>query len=169
MNRSVAKNYLEGKKPNGLGSLGSDKFYKLAQNSFKVKKYSLAVDNCRLAVDLASRQNDLDQAAQAYRLWIESLFELKKFPEVKKVCCDARGKFGHDLSLLYCEFKAAYFSNDYYIAAKLGRELISFYSNSNFGPSALFNITQDKLDYVINILKEIKNSGIDQSGSTYRE
>jgi len=169
MNKLAAKNYIESKKSNGLGSLGFDKFYKLAQNSYGVKKYSRAIDNCRLAVDLASRQNNLDQAARAYRLWIESLFELKKFPEVKKVCRDARGKFGHDLSLLYYEFKAAHLANDYNIAAKLGRELICSHENADFGHSALFNITQDKLDDVNNILTEIKNSGFDNSSSTYME
>lgn len=166
MNKLAAKNYVEGKKLNGLGGLGFDKFYRLAQNSYNVKKYSRAIDNCRLAVDLAGRQNNLDQAALAYRLWIESLFELKKFTEVKKVCRDARSQFGHDLSLLYCEFKAAYLANDYTIAVKLGREFISSHENTNFGHSALFNSTQDKLDDVNNILTKIKNSEFDKSSST---
>lgn len=160
MNRSAVKNNLEGKKPNGLGSLGFDKFYKLAQNSFGVKKYSRAVDNCRLAVDLALRQNNLEQAARAYRLWIESLFELAKFQDIKKVCCDARSKFGHDLSLLYYEFKATFFSNDYHIAAKLGKELKNALDNTSFASPALFIITQDKLDEVNNYLMEIEKSGL---------
>jgi len=169
MNRPTAKNYLEGKKPNGLGNLGFDKFYKLAQNSFNVKKYDRAVDNCRLAVESAVRQSNLNQAAQAYRLWLESLFELNKFPEIKKVCCDARGKFGHDLSLLYYEFKAAFLANDFHIAAKLGRELINSHNNTNSGPSALFDIAQDKLDEVNNIITVIKNSGFDKSDNTCME
>jgi len=160
MNKSAVKSNLEGKKPNGLGSLGFAKFYKLAQNSFGVKKYSRAVDNCRLAVEMALRQNNLEQAAQAYRLWIESLFELNKFPDIKKVCCDARSKFGHDLSLLYFELKAAFLSNDHHIAAKLGREFMNAHDNTSFGSPALFKITQEKLDEVNNYLVEIEKSGL---------
>ncbi len=169
MNRPIVKNYLESKKSNGLGSLGFDKFYKLAQNSFGVKKYARAVDNCRLAVEMAIRQNNLNQAAQAYRLWLESLFELNKFSDVRKVCCDARGKFGHDLGLLYYEFKAAFLANDYQAAGKLGRELINSHNDANSGLSALFSMTQDKLDNVNNVLEEIKNSGFDKSGGTDME
>jgi hypothetical protein len=158
MEKTRIKGFNGGRKGNSLGSFGFDKFMKLARNSFSVKKYSRAVDNCRLAVDFAVRRNDFDQAAQAYRLWIDSLFELNKFADVKKVCCDARSKFGHSLDLIYYEFKVALALGDFTIAAKLAREFIESHKNIKMQTSPAFNVMVDKLDEVTVTLAEIEKS-----------
>ena len=155
MTKSYANNFNGGRKARVLGNLNFDKFMKLARNSFAVKKYSRAVDNCRLAVEFAVRQSDPESAAAAYRLWIKSLFELSKFAEIKKVCCDARSKFGHSLDLLYYEFKAAVSAGYYETAAKLAREFIVSHKSLDPKTPPAFNMTADKIGEVTSMLEKI--------------
>ncbi len=160
MIRTNVKNVVGDRNARSLGNLGFEKFMMLARNSFKVKKYSRTADNCRLAADAALSRNKPRQAAQAYQLWIKSLFEQGKYMDVKKVCCDARNKFGNKLDLLYFEFKAAMSSRHFRIAAKLAQEFIEMHKNSRTDPSAPFNTSIDKLDDVKSALKEIKDDAI---------
>ncbi|MCP4581877.1 MAG: hypothetical protein GY839_09675 [candidate division Zixibacteria bacterium] len=156
MGKSYTNNINGGRRTKSLGNLGFDKFIKLAKNSYGVKKYSRAIDNCRLAVDFAVRQNDLEQAAEAYHLWIDSLFELTKYADVKKVCCDARSKFGHSLDLLYYEFKVAMLTGEFKIAAKLAKEFIESHKNIKAETSPAFNAMADKLDEITVALEDIE-------------
>ena len=131
---------------------------KLAYNSYNVKKYSRTADNCRLAVDMAIQQNDQAQAAEAYRLWIASLFEQRKYGEVKKVCCDARSKFGSRLDLLYFEFKASHLAGDQEKALKLAAEYKETRKTIDLQNPTTFESTADKIGEVEQILTDI-NSG----------
>lgn len=106
------------------GRFGTKDFLKLARNSYAIKKYSRAIDNCRLAVDMAIKNNDNLEAAEAFNLWINILLEEKKYSEVKKVTCDARSKLGNYPELLYYEFKASLNLPNISNAIKLGREFI---------------------------------------------
>jgi len=131
---------------------------KLAYNSYNVKKYSRTADNCRLAVDMAIRQKNSAQAAEAYRLWIASLFEQNKYGEVKRICCDARSKFGSSLDLVYFEFKASYLAGDTEKALRLAAEFKEVGKSVDAQNPTAFETTSDKIGEVQSILENI-NSG----------
>jgi hypothetical protein len=111
-----------GRGPRPLGNYGYNDFMKLALNSFNGKKYARAIDNCRLAVENALRQNKFSWASEAYDLWINALFVDKRHSEIKRVCCDARSKLGSYLDLLYYEYMAARLMNDIVLARKFAME-----------------------------------------------
>lgn len=140
-----------------IGKNGSDKFLRLAHNSYKNNKYSLTADNCRIAALIAVREKDLQKASIAYELWIESLFKENKYADIKKVCREARSKFGNRLDLLYYEFKVALAVKDYRIAIKLANEFVGLHKNIEKKSSSFFIKTVDKLEEVTNTLKEIQN------------
>jgi hypothetical protein len=116
------KAFISGNGLRPLSKYGYDDFMKLALNSFKGKKYARAIDNCRLAVENALRQNKFPWAAEAYDLWINALIEDKRYSEIKKICCEARSKLGNYLDLLYYEFATARFMKDITLARKFAEE-----------------------------------------------
>jgi len=154
---------------NLIGKHGHKKFIKLAHNSLKAKRYALAADNCRLAADIALAQNNLKQAAAAYELWIRALFEQGEYAEIKKICCEARSKFGNSLDLLYYEFKAAISSKDKKSAVGLAKEFIELHSNVKENPSSFFSKTFDKLDEVKDLITEIENAQSDERDNAKTE
>ena len=105
MNNYNSKNINGGRKAKSLAKYSYEKFILLAQNSFKIMKYSRTADNCRLAIDLATQQGSTEGVIKAYQLWMKALLKANKFGELKKVCCEARSKYGNGLDLLYYEFK----------------------------------------------------------------
>jgi hypothetical protein len=145
-----------------LGKFGFDKFIKLAHNSYKANRYSLTVDNCRLAANMALKEGNKNNAAKAYELWIKALFKDRKFAEIKKICCEARSKFGNNLDLLYYEFKAAREAGDNTIALKLGREFIELHKNCGRNSSSLFNKSVAKLDEVKTAMIELEKNSSSQ-------
>jgi hypothetical protein len=128
----------------------------LARNSYNVGKFNRAVDNCRLAVEHAIRENNLKGAAGAYEIWIDSLMKLSKYAEVKKTCCDARSKFGNSIDLVYYEFKAALSALDNQAAARLAREFIGMQKTGNNGERSFFNNTAKKINEVQQTLSELE-------------
>jgi hypothetical protein len=111
-----------------LSKFGYADFMKLAANSYRSNNFGRAVDNCRLAVEMAERGKDLKGMAEAYDLWINSLLAEKKYQAIKKLCCEARSKLGNYLDLVYYEFQMAHNSNDPIIARKLATEFIEIKS-----------------------------------------
>jgi len=145
-----------GRKAKTLGKFNYDKFIQLAQNSYNVKKYSRAVDNCRLAAGFAMNQDNIQGAAEAYQLWIKSLLKLKKQTDVKKTCCDARSKFGNHLDLVYYEYLSALEGNDYNRATKLGRGYLELASGLNPTENVIFIESLEKLDEVKNKINNMQ-------------
>lgn len=145
-----------------LGRFSFEKFIKLARNSFKVERYLRAADNCRLAVEIALRQNNRQQAAEAFDLWIKSLFKKKKYSEVKKVCCDARSKLGNHLDLLYYEAKAAFSSGDFKVSARLAREYIEFRKKTKVKSSTSLNKTYEMFDEMKGLLNKVENKIVEK-------
>ncbi len=141
----------------------------LAQNSFNVKKYSRAADNCRLAANFAMAQNNTRGAAESYQLWIKSLLNLGKPADVKKVCCDARSKFGNHPDLVYYEYLSALDIGDKIIAAKLAREYIELTKEIVINENSIFVDNIDKLDEVISNLNNIRTEKIPVSQSQEME
>ena len=129
----------------------------LACNSYKVKNYPLTVDNCRLSVNIALMENNLKQAANAYEIWIKSLYEEGNYSEVKKVCCMARSKFGNSLDFLYYEFTAAISIKDFAIAVRLGKEFVNACNKLKEKPSGKFSSTYNRLNEVSIQLKKIED------------
>jgi len=154
---------------NLIGKYGFDKFVRLARNSFKANNYALTADNCRLAVNIALAQNNLNEAEIAYELWIRALFEQDQYPEIKKICCEARSKFGNSLDLLYYEFKAAVNARDNKSAVGLAKEFIELHKNSKGNLSSFFNKTIDKLKEVTAYLKEVDNAQPDKHSNLKAE
>lgn len=157
MNRPITNNLNGGRKAKIPARFNYEKFMQLAQNSFKIMKYSRAADNCRLAIDLAVQQGNLEGASQGYQLWLKALFEARKFVEIKKICCEARSRFGNGLDLLYYEFKAAQGMGDAVVASKLAREFVELhnvYDNSKF---SYFYTTIDKISEVKTALFDSKS------------
>lgn len=150
------KKISNGRNLKSLGRFGFEKFIQLARNSFKGERYFRAADNCRLAVEFALRRNNHHQAAEAYDLWIKSLSKKRKYSEVKKVCCEARSKLGNHLDLLYYEAKAAFFSGDIKVSARLAKEYIEFRNKASVKSLPYLNKSYDKLDEVKGILNEIE-------------
>jgi hypothetical protein len=107
-----------------LSKYGYADFMRLATNSYRTGNFGRAVDNCRLAVEMAERVKDLKGMAEAYDLWINSLLMEKKYQAIKKLCCEARSKLGNYLDLVYYEFLMACDTNDSLIARKLAFEFI---------------------------------------------
>lgn len=140
------------------GRYPADKFLRLAENSLNTGNYELAVDNSRLAVNIALSNENLDKAAKAYELWVKALFKLKAYSHIKKVCCDARSKYGNSLDLLYYEVKAAFLANVRDTAIGLAKEFIDLHRTSKNKKSNHFNSTYDKLEEIESILKEFENS-----------
>jgi hypothetical protein len=105
-----------------LSKFGYTDFMKLAANSFRTNNFGRAVDNCRLAMEIAERVKDLKGMAEAYDLWINSLIAEKKYSAIKKLCCEARSKVGNYLDLTYYEFRMARDSGESQIAGKLAAE-----------------------------------------------
>jgi len=146
-----------GRKAKTIGRFGFEKFFQLAQNSFNVKKYSRAADNCRLAVDCAIQENNREGAANAYGLWIDSLFLMNRYSDLKKICCEARSKYGNALDLLYYEYRAAMLSGDMKIAAKFAHEFIEMAKSGSNQNNPFFNHTKNKLDEAIEMLSKYEN------------
>jgi hypothetical protein len=161
--------YNGGRKGGTIGRFGFDKFMQLARNSYSVGKFNRAVDNCRLAVEHAIRENNLIGAAGAYELWIDSLMKLSKYAEVKKICCDARSKFGNSIDLVYYEFIAALSAQDRSAAARLAREFIEMQKSANNGERSFFNNTAGKIGEVQQALSELEASMNGQKGSVKPE
>lgn len=107
-----------------LSKYGYADFMRLATNSYRTGNYGRAVDNCRLAAEMAERAKDFKGMAEAYDLWINALLVEKKNQAIKKLCCEARSKLGNYLDLIYYEFLMARDSNDSLIARKLAVEFI---------------------------------------------
>jgi hypothetical protein len=107
-----------------LSKFGYADFMKLATNSYKTKNFGRAVDNCRLAIEIAERVKDLKGMADGYDLWISALVAEKKYSAIKKLCCEARSKLGNYLDLTYYEFQTACNSGDSQIAKKLAAEYL---------------------------------------------
>jgi|GEM_PF-4631802 len=128
MSKAGKKNSQKGNIPSSVartyGRFVSKDFLKLARNSYAVKKFSRAIDNCRLAVDMAIKNKNNHAAAEAYDLWINILLEEGKYAEVKKTACEARSRIGNYLDLLYYEFVASLHLGNPGNSAKLGREFI---------------------------------------------
>lgn len=146
------------RKAKNMGKLNFDKFMQLAKNSYGVKKYSRAADNCRLAAEYAFNQNNITGAAEAYQLWIKSLLMLKKSAEVKKICCNARSKFGNHLDLVYYEYLSALDNGDMEIAAKLGREFLEISREITGDENTIFIESLDKLDEVSQCLDQLQRN-----------
>jgi|GEM_PF-2362172 hypothetical protein len=113
-----------------LSKYGYADFMRLAANSHKAGNYGRAVDNCRLAVEMAERAKDIKSMADAYDLWINALMVEKKYQAIKKLCCEARTKLGNYLDLVYYEFLVARNSNDSSIARKLAAEFLEMKSKT---------------------------------------
>lgn len=107
-----------------LSKYGYADFMRLATNSYRTGNFGRAVDNCRLAVEIAERVKDHKGMADAYDLWINALIAEKKNQAIKKLCCEARSKLGNYLDLVYYEFLMARDSNDSLIARKLAIEFV---------------------------------------------
>ncbi|MCD6162434.1 MAG: hypothetical protein J7K40_08490 [candidate division Zixibacteria bacterium] len=155
-------------KKGSISKFGFKKFYKLASNSFIVKNYSLAVDNCRHAANIALSDNNLKQAAKAFELWIKVLFEDSNYYDIKKVCCLARSKFGNNLDSLYYELIAAINKNDFNIAAKLAKEFIALRKSMTEKPSGAFNNTYNQLDEILILQKKIESTQSENKINTNR-
>jgi hypothetical protein len=144
-------------KSNRLKKFGFEKFYKLADNSMKVKNYSLTIDNCRLAVNIALDENNLMLAAKAYKLWINALFIKHAYNDVVKICRSTRTKYGNSIGLLYFECKATYGLKDYKSVAKLGDKILNMYKSKKSIQNDLFKITQEQILEIENLLSNVKN------------
>ncbi len=120
----------------------------LAQNSYNAHKYSRAADNCRLAAEFAFNEENKEGAAEAYQLWIKSLLKLSKLSDVKKICCDARSKFGNHLDLVYYEYVAALNLGSFDKANKLGNQFLELACEKNADGNEIFIESIDKLDEV---------------------
>jgi hypothetical protein len=150
---NFSPNYNGGRKGGTIGRFGFDKFMQLAKNSYGVGKLNRAVDNCRLAVDYAIRENNQTGAAMAYQLWIKAYMELKKFAEAKKVCCEARSKFGNHPDLIYYEYKVAALAGETGKAVRLGKEFIEMCHSQQPSDKKIFTDTCDILPEVISFLE----------------
>jgi len=113
-----------------LSKYGYADFMRLAANSYRTGNFGRAVDNCRLAVEMAERAKDHKGMAEAYDLWINALLMEKKYQAIKKLCCEARSKLGNYLDLVYYEFLMACDTNDFLIARKLAVEFIEIKSKT---------------------------------------
>lgn len=157
MNKPYLNNGNSGRKAKSSSRFNHEKFIQLARNSFKVKKFDRSIDNCRLAVDFALREGNREVAAAAYRIWIKALFELGKFADIKKICCEARSRFGNQLDLIYYEFKAALESGDTDKAARLGSEYIDLHNAADKAQKSPFTESIGKLGEVKRATEEIEN------------
>ena len=137
-----------------LSKYGYEDFMKLALNSFNGKKYARAVDNCRLAVEIALKEKRNKQAAEAYELWIKALFEEKKLSEIKRICCEARSKLGNYLDLLYYEFDAALLSNDKIHARRFANEYLEMLDKGKNDNPSWGMKTAVQIDHVKNVFVE---------------
>ncbi|OQX92714.1 MAG: hypothetical protein B6D58_01375 [candidate division Zixibacteria bacterium 4484_95] len=135
---------------------------KLAKNSFKVERYSRAADNCRLAVEIALRQNNRLQAAEAFDLWIRSVIKKKKYSEVKKICCEARSKLGNHLDLLYYEAKVAFSSGDYKVFTRLAKEYIELRKKTKVKSSTILNKSYERIDEIKDLLNKVEKKMVER-------
>lgn len=81
------------------------KILRLAVNSFRKKKYSLAIDYCRKVANAVNGGGRF--AAEAYYIWCLSCLKMNKPDDARKACYDARLKFGNYLDLVYFELLIA--------------------------------------------------------------
>jgi hypothetical protein len=146
----TTSNHEGGFKP--LSKYGHNDFMKLASNSYKTKNYGRAIDNCRLAVEMAERVKDSKGMAEAYDLWISALMAENKYSAIKKLCCEARSKLGNYLDLTYYEFKATQQNGDPEIAKKLAAEYMDIknkisVTKNTWGVKTI-NLTAEVQDYL---------------------
>lgn len=123
--------FKSGGKIKPLSKYGYSDFMKLAANSYRTANFGRAVDNCRLAVEMAERSRDLKSMAEAYDLWINALLAEKKYSAIKKLCCEARSKLGNYLDLVYYEFSMARLSGDNLVTRKLAAEFIEIINKNS--------------------------------------
>lgn len=169
MNNFNSSNINGGRKAKSLAKFSYEKFIQLAQNSFKIMKYSRTADNCRLAIDLAAQQGNIEGAITAYQLWLKALLKAGKFNELKKVCCEARSKYGNGLDLLYYEFKAAQGNGDDVIGAKLARSFIEMHDSIDDSKSGVFVATFDKITEVKAVLRNAETDSERSAADKYTE
>jgi hypothetical protein len=141
-----------------LSKYGFDDFMKLAINSFRVKKYGRAADNCRLAAEIALRERDNGGLVKVFDLWLNALLEDGKFGEVKKICCEARSKLGSYPDLLFYEFKVARNKNEAVIARKLGEEYIEMLKKSPADKNAWGINTEKSMAEIMGFLEGLPDS-----------
>lgn len=155
MSKAANKNSQKGNVPlpvaRTYGRFVTKDFLKLARNSYAVKKYSRAIDNCRLAVDMAIKNKNNQAAAEAYDLWINILLEEGKYAEVKKTACEARSRIGNYLDLLYYEFLASLHLGNPENSARLGREFIQL-AGSASGKDSFGARNKNKVDEVKSLI-----------------
>ncbi len=145
------------------GRFVSKDFLKLARNSYAVKKYSRAIDNCRLAVDMAIKNKNNAAAAEAYDLWINILLQEGKYAEVKKTACEARSRIGNYLDLLYYEFVASLHLGNPQNSVRLGREFVQL-AESIDGKDSFGTLSRNKVDEVKAIIQNPDGGPTDHPG-----
>ena len=89
------------------------RYLTLARNSFAKGKFDLASDYCRQITANGVSPNIDDIILEAYYLWCLANLNLRRSDDVKRICYEARTKFGNYLDLVYFELTASAISCDF--------------------------------------------------------
>jgi len=119
-------------------------FLTLARNSFAKGKFDLAADYCRQIIEscIVSKMDEI--AYEAYYLWCLANLNLSQPEDVRKVCYDARSKYGNYLDLIYFELLSWALSGNIEKVIKFCETYLAFYENSNHAEMPLRSRTAEK-------------------------